>query len=187
MTEREVPSLEIPMQALLDSDQRGSFRAEAQAQAQTSLNWLMAALVTVNGGGLVGLISMPERGALIAVAAAAYVLGIVGALIAGLFSSIRSEKLAVEQSAELDVHRAIRVLEWAVRTERPHNIALGESLVEIAREERTKAKRPNKGFVKPRVALAVATGLFLTGSALAGLAVYSPAPSTAQPELKGKS
>ena len=101
-------------------------RAEAAASGQASINWVMAALLTANGGAALALLGQPARGTATMVALGLYMLGVTCALMGGKIAADFAHLTEALVTSLIHVELGSRRLAVASRTGDPAIIADAE-------------------------------------------------------------
>lgn len=147
-------------------------RAEAAGRAQAADSWMMAALITTNGGAVVFLLNHADDGLATIIAAALFVLGITAALIAGRLSATLAHETAALFVCLMGVEQASRHSFRAAKTGEPTTYARAIEF-QNAKQEALGAQRGDFDRAPdPGPWLGAGVLLFLLGCMVAGVAIF---------------
>jgi hypothetical protein len=156
----------------IDDDISPAMRAEAAARGSSANNWMLAALITTNGGGILTLLNQPTRGWAVAVALVMYLFGVTMALVAGRQAAMLShetESLLISSMAET---RAVRMLGRAVRTKDKTQWEQISRHVDERAESAAQARADFEKIPAPDMALGIGVICFFLGSIFAGVGLF---------------
>lgn len=162
----------VPRMPIDEGNER--MRSEAAARGQTHSNWIMAALITANGGAILALLGQPARQISTGVALALFAIGVTCALVAGkLAANLAQEAEALFVSLKHYERAVQHRFDWS---EDPRvtadAIKIADELVDSARAMVTTAEAEYDAAVSPDYWLAAGIGFFFFGCIAAGLSLF---------------
>lgn len=160
------------MQHVEPDDVSQAMRTEAAVRSRESNNWMMAALITTNGGAIFGLLGQPDRGVATAIALGLFAAGVTCALVAGRLAAVLAYEAEALFVSAIAMNRATRHLARAAdsKDEKAWELANAHCTV---REEA--AKTASEDFAKtstPDLALGLGVIFFVGGCIAAGVAIF---------------
>ena len=147
-------------------------RADAARMSQSSNNWTMAALITVNGGAVVTMLSKGEPGIAMAIALALFVLGITFALVAGRFAASLANSEAALHIASSHAQRASSYLASIMERGNPAQIHYADEFVQEAMKGMEKVKGDHDKAPTPDLPLGLGVVSFFLGCIASGFALF---------------
>lgn len=167
--------VQIDGEDLLLFDDEGvntSMRAEAATRAHVTDNWVMAALMTANGGAAIALLGQEDRSWITAAALALYMLGVTCALVGGKLSANLSHESEALFITLINQERANRHRFRAIRT--GDRGIIDRAFANCEKTDKTVAEQ-SADFDKssaPDPWLGFGIIFFLVGCIVAGVAIF---------------
>jgi hypothetical protein len=149
-----------------------AMRAEAATNARSANNWVMAALITTNGGAILTLLSNADDGPFKIVALAIFMLGVTSALIAGRLSANVAHEAEAIFVDIIGLQRASLHSLRAARTGDPEIFANAQKLLQHRQESFTKTQADYDKAASPALWLGLGIVFFFFGCIVAGFALF---------------
>jgi hypothetical protein len=155
-----------------DAGLNAPMRAEAAGRAHSADSWMMAALISTNGGAIAILLSHGEGGLAKIIAAALFVLGTTAALVAGRLSANLAREI---ENLFICLTGLQQGSQHSFRAAQMGNPAVYQRALELlgTRQEALERQRPDLDKVaEPGPWLGAGVFLFLFGCIAAGFALF---------------
>jgi len=154
-----------------DDGSTAAMRAEAASRALATNNWMLAALITTNGGGILTLLNQPVRGWAVVTALIFYLLGVTASLLAGRLAANLAHETESMFVSLLAQTRASRALSRTARSGSPAAWERANRFVEDMDKKATEAVSDFERAPTPDAALGFGVIFFFVASIFAGLGV----------------
>ena len=147
-------------------------RTEAAALGRASINWVMAALLTANGGAALALLGQPAHGTPAMIALGLYVLGITCALVGGKIAADFGHLSETLLLTAIYLERANRGFASAGRSGDPERAARNEKQLDELEAAFEKQRKEAGESPAPEPWLAFGIVFFFFGCIAAGFALF---------------